>query len=120
MGIRRQYRRVRISHVADNVSKWNYEHKALLLQAELHYLNGELESADASYKAAIKSANEHKIINHEAMACELYGIFCVENGKIEQGGKSLLQALEKYTIWGAIRKVKELTPFVDMVCYGAV
>ena len=58
---------------ATSMSKWNWENKALLLQAELHYLNGDLELADTVYEASIKSAREHKFIHEEALAYELYG-----------------------------------------------
>jgi len=99
----------------EKISKWNFEMRAKLLQAELHYLNGDLKSADVAYKASIVSAREHKFTHYEALACELYGIFCVENRMVDEGAKQLQTALDKYRQWGAMRKVKELQLFVDSV-----
>lgn len=97
------------------MSKWNFENKAKLLQAELHYVDGDLESAEVAYKASIKSANDHKFIHEEALACELYGMFCVENRWVNKGSKQLHIALEKYNEWGATKKANELQLFIDLV-----
>jgi len=97
----------------ENISKWNFENMAQLLQAELHYLNGDIASAGSAYKASIASACEHKFVHYEALAYELYGIFCVENGMVKEGASQLQMALDKYTQWGAMTKVKALQRFVD-------
>mmetsp|Transcript_35430 Transcript_35430/g.62194 ORF Transcript_35430/g.62194 Transcript_35430/m.62194 type:complete len:228 (-) Transcript_35430:148-831(-) len=99
----------------ESMSKWNFENKSKLLQAELHYLEGDLESAEAFYKASIKSAHEHKFIHEEALACELYGIFCIENHVADEGTKQLHIALDKYKQWGAMKKADQLQLFIDLV-----
>ena len=86
-----------------------------MLQAELHYLEGDLESAEAFYKASIKSARHHKFIHEEALACELYGIFCIENHAVDKGLKQLHIAPDKYKQWGAIKKANKLLLFIDRV-----
>ena len=96
-------------------SSWNFENKSKLLQAELHYLNGYLELAEISYKASILSARKHKFTNEEALAYELYGIFCVENEMVVKGAEQFQLAMHKYKEWGAIRKVRELQNLVDLV-----
>ena len=63
----------------EQLNKWTWENKFLLLQAELHYLNQDLRAAEDAYLASIKSAKAHKFIHEEAMANELFGIFCIEN-----------------------------------------
>eukprot|EP00584_Thalassiosira_punctigera_P026025 CAMPEP_0172580146 /NCGR_PEP_ID=MMETSP1067-20121228/139611_1 /TAXON_ID=265564 ORGANISM="Thalassiosira punctigera, Strain Tpunct2005C2" /NCGR_SAMPLE_ID=MMETSP1067 /ASSEMBLY_ACC=CAM_ASM_000444 /LENGTH=186 /DNA_ID=CAMNT_0013372883 /DNA_START=496 /DNA_END=1053 /DNA_ORIENTATION=+ len=97
------------------MSKWNFESKLQLLQAELHYVEGDLQSAEATYKASILSAHNHKFMHEEALACELYGIFCIENQMFEKGCKQLYLALEMYQQWGAIRKAKEVQLYIDRV-----
>mmetsp|Transcript_34289 Transcript_34289/g.60271 ORF Transcript_34289/g.60271 Transcript_34289/m.60271 type:complete len:229 (+) Transcript_34289:1744-2430(+) len=99
----------------EKISKWNFEMRAKLLQAELHYLNGDLKSADVAYKASIVSAREHKFTHYEALTCELYGIFCVENRMVDEGAKQLQMALDKYKQWGAMKKVEELQLQMDTV-----
>jgi len=98
----------------EKVSTWNFENVAKLLQAELHYLNGDLTSADVAYKASIESAHAHKHLQYEAFAYELYGIFCVENRMIDKGHKQLQMALDKYKLWGAIKKANEIQLLMDM------
>jgi len=88
---------------------------AQLLQAELDYLNGDLKSADIAYKAAEASAHKHKFFHYEALAYELHGIFCVENRMVERGVSQLQTALGKYEQWGAVRKVKDLRLFMDLI-----
>ena len=105
---------VRMSQL-ESMSKWNYENKSQLLQAELYYLDQDLVSAEAPYRASIKSAHDHKFIHEEALACELYGIFCVENHMSKKGLKLLHIALDKYKQWGATKKADELQLFINLV-----
>jgi len=98
--------------------KCNLENKCRLLEAELYYLDGDLESAEAAYKASIVSAQKNRIINEEALACELYGIFCVENDNVNRGFKMLQCALGKYKQWGAMNKVNELQLFIELIDPG--
>ena len=104
----------RISKIA-TVSKWNVEHKLNLLQAELHYLEGDLRSAEAAYTASIRFAHERKYNSEEALAHELYGYFCVENHMTNKGLEQLHIALGTYRQWGATIKVTELQLFVKMI-----
>eukprot|EP01083_Nonionella_stella_P224470 799006_1 len=97
------------------ISKWNFENKSKLVQAELYYLDGDLESAEIAYNSSIMSAREHKFINEEALACELYGTFFVENGMVSKGTVQLNLALDKYKKWGAMKKANELQKFIDLV-----
>ncbi|KAL7538350.1 hypothetical protein ACHAXR_011289 [Thalassiosira sp. AJA248-18] len=94
------------------VSEWNWLNKSLLLKAELHYLNGSYQSAENAYKASITSAREHKMINEEALANELYGIFCIENKMVDKGIEQLHTAVDKYKEWGANKKADDLQLFI--------
>ena len=96
-------------------SKWNFQHRHQLVQAELFYTDGELDSAEATYKAAIKSAREHHYSSGEAVIHECFGLFCIENERIKQGARLLRTAVDLYERWGAKRKADELQLLVDAV-----
>jgi hypothetical protein len=48
-------------------SKWNFEHRYLLLVSECHYADGETAKARESYDLAIAAAKEHKFLQDEAL-----------------------------------------------------
>jgi hypothetical protein len=98
-----------------NYSRWNFENKLLLLEAELHCLNDDLEQAVTAYTAAINSANQHKFIHEEALSLELYGVFLVENKLLDAGYAQLEIALQKYLDWGAFRKADALRKFMKVI-----
>lgn len=100
---------------ADHGSKWNAENKALLLQAEKCYTNGNLDEAKPFYEASITSAREHKFIHEEALAYELYGTFLVETGHLDHGKELLSKAQSLYSEWGAIKKASEVFPIPEFV-----
>lgn len=49
----------------------------------------------------------------EALACELYGTYLVENLRIEKGLEQLELAREKYLKWGALKKVLSVEEYMD-------
>ena len=89
-------------------SEWNAANKAYLLEAECHFAKGDLVQAKTAYKNSIQSAHEHKFIHEEALAYELYGIFCIEAGDLYNGNTHLEKARELYEIWGAHKKAREI------------
>ena len=99
----------------ESYSKWNFENKSKLLQAELCYLEGDLLSAEALYEESIQSSQNHRFLHEEALARELYGIFCVEIKKVDKGLEQLRLGIEKYKEWGAMNKAAELELFIDAV-----
>ncbi len=107
-----EHRRMSLQLWADHGSKWNAENKALLLQAEKYYTTGNLDEAKASYEASVKSAREHKFIHEEALAYELYGIFRIETGHLENGKELLKTAQSLYAEWGALKKASEVFPLM--------
>ena len=46
-------------------SRWNFAHKVSLLQALLHYVDGEYVEADLAYNASIQSAHQHRFFHEE-------------------------------------------------------
>ncbi|KAL9184820.1 hypothetical protein ACHAXT_002597 [Thalassiosira profunda] len=103
----------------ETISTWNFQHKRMLLQAEQHYLNRDLISADAAYEASIRSARDHKWLNEQALAHELYGVFCVENGMRDKGTAQLRAAIDRYREWGAANVAKRVQLYVDGLSTGA-
>ncbi len=61
---------------------------------------------------------DHKLIHKEAMACELCGIFCIENQMFVEGSTQIWVELGKYEQWGATKKAAGLWHFIDLVDLG--
>lgn len=97
------------------INKWSFQNKSLLLHAELHYLDGDLESAEVAYKASIESARQHRFRHEEALSFELWGIFCIENHMAVKGSKLLHIALDMYKQWGAMEKAKDVQLFIGLI-----
>jgi len=106
---------VKISQFEAVMSRWNFENKALLLQAEFQYLEGDIKSADASYRASVQSAHDHKFVQEKALALELYGTFLLENKMVAKGLQQLQIAIDTYIEWGAMKKADAVKNFTNLV-----
>jgi len=105
-----------IESFSDSSSKWNFENKALLLQAEEQFCSGKnLELAGTLYDKAVLSAKEHRFLNEEALALELAGIFHLKTGGEDRAIKYLSEAVEKYKEWEAFAKAKSLERYLEQV-----
>jgi hypothetical protein len=93
-------------------SKWNFEHKFFLLDAESNFCDGNFEQAKILYEKAIKSAKEHKFVNGEALACELAGYFYLELGEKNTAKEYFVNAHE-YEMWGALGKAAILNENIE-------
>ena len=87
--------------------------ETLLLRAEEQFCNRNFEEAETLYDAAIKSSQEHKFLNEEALANELAGHFYLETGRRSRSMPYFLQAVEKYSEWGAVGKARSLAKYLD-------
>lgn len=96
---------------AEQGSSWNFKQKLLLMQAEKHYSNGDLESAQGCYKQATEYAKAHKFINDEALACELAAKFYLETCNVMSSVEYFKLAHEKYIHWGALAKAERLIEY---------
>jgi len=96
-------------------NSWNFENKLCLLQAELHHLNQCNTMAKQSYEAAIESSNKHKYFHEEALTCELYGVYLIENKMVSEGKDQLRLAIDKYRKWGATRKADDVVKLISLV-----
>lgn len=93
---------------AEQGSSWNFKQKFLLMEAEEHYCNGDIEIARKFYTSAIEAAKLHKFINDEALACELAAKFYWQIGDVMSSMEHFRLAHQKYIHWGALAKAKRL------------
>jgi PAS domain S-box-containing protein len=92
---------------ADN-SPENFLHEYLLISAEMARLTGKTTEAMASYEQAIRSARENGIMQHEALANELYAKFWLQRENEKIAGVYMAEAHYGYQLWGAQAKAKDL------------
>jgi len=103
---------VRIMSQFVEYSSWNFENKHMLLQAELHYLNGRHEMAESAYTHSIHSAHEHRFIMEEALAYELFGTYFLENKHVDKGMEQLQLACDRYKQAGALKRADTVNDFM--------
>ena len=101
--------------LVDSSSKWNFENKAKLLQAEEQFCAGNLEVAEKLYDSAVSSAKKHKFIHEEALALELTGHFYLKTGRTKRSISYLSRAVEKYRGWEAFAKALSLENYLEEV-----
>ena len=99
--------------LVDSSSKWNFENKAKLLQAEEQFCAGNLEVAEKLYDSAVSSAKKHKFIHEEALALELTGHFYLKTGRTKRSISYLSRAVEKYRGWEAFAKALSLEKYLE-------
>lgn len=86
----------------------NFEHKYLLVAAEMARIGGkEMEAIDL-YDRAIEAALSGEFIQNQALAAELAANFWLSKGKAEFARIYLKKAHYNYLIWGAKRKIEKL------------
>jgi len=83
-------------------------HKTLLLQAEYHYLKGEMETAKIFYDKALKFATENGMLNDLAFCWERAGQFFLNTKQDLLADFYLQNAYKTYKRWGADAKVKQM------------
>ncbi|MEM7354096.1 MAG: AAA family ATPase, partial [Acidobacteriota bacterium] len=86
----------------------NFGCKAILVQAEIARLDGEVLRATELYDAAIEAAAEHRFLQVEAMANELAGRLYLRLGRSRLARFYLSAAHRTFQRWGAEAKVKRL------------
>eukprot|EP00956_Cyclotella_meneghiniana_P034704 scaffold107625_cov38-Cyclotella_meneghiniana.AAC.1 len=72
--------RERIQTWNEQGSKWNFQHKLELMEAEEAYSNGNFERAQILYDKAVSSAKQYKFIHEAALANELAAKFHLAKG----------------------------------------
>ena len=88
--------------------KENFEHKYLLICAQVASLNNKIEKAMLLYDKAIRSAHDFNYMQNEALANELAAEFYLARGMEKAAKTYMMDALSGYKNWGAGLKVNEL------------
>ncbi|KAL7534218.1 hypothetical protein ACHAWF_004756 [Thalassiosira exigua] len=83
-------------------NEWNFENKYLLLEAEMMYSSGYHEQAAQLYEQSILSANKHKFVHDEAIACEAAATFYYERGVHQKAYPFFMRSVHCYKKWGAM------------------
>lgn len=86
----------------------NFEHKYLLIAAELARVKRKNQKALYFYEQAISSAKKHHYSQNAAIACECAARCCFSLGLTGLGKKYMHDALEGYRGWGVTIKVRQL------------
>lgn len=104
----------RVSNNQEKMKTWskfapmNFLHKFYLVQAELCQVTGSYNEAKEYYDKSIGLANENEYLNDEALAYELAGKFYFNKNEMDTAKVYIREACNKYQLWGAIAKVKNL------------
>ena len=104
--------RMEMKSLSEDDSKWNFEQKYYLLQAEKAFTDGNVETAATSYDKAIEAAKEHRFINEQALASESAALFHLEHGNISQARRYWEKSRDLYDAWGAKRKVEDIDSWI--------
>ena len=100
--------RERIQSWNEQGSKWNFQHKLDLMEAEEAYSNDDFDRAQILYDKAVSLAKQHKFIHEEALANELAANFYLAKGERSISLEYFIEAHEKYYEWNAFAKAKAL------------
>ena len=99
---------------AKALGKWashcpaNFEHRHLLVEAELARIGGDDLEATTLYDRAIAAANEHGFAQVEALAHEAAGRFHMAAGRQQMAIAHLQNSRYAYRRWGATAKIRQL------------
>jgi class 3 adenylate cyclase len=92
----------------EKLSPYYNRHKVMLLQAEYHYLKGEMETAKIFYDKALKTATENGMQNDLAFCWERAGQFFLNTKQDLLADFYLQNAYRAYKRWGADAKVLQM------------
>lgn len=117
--IQRQ-RRKRLYGCYKDLADWarhnpsNFQHKALLIAAELESINGRFSKAAQLYKEAIQAAQESAFIHCVALANERASQFYAHYGFEVASKAHQLEARYAYMNWNAFKKADQLVESTTM------
>lgn len=86
----------------------NFLCQSLLLSAEIERVSGRDFSAQDLYDRAVNYASEAGLLQHQALANELFARFWLGRGQRKIAGVFLAEARDCYAKWGALSKVENL------------
>jgi diguanylate cyclase (GGDEF)-like protein len=98
----------------------NFQHKALLIAAEIARLKGEPRAAMELYARAIDAATESGFIHCEALSNELYARFWLGQQQRQLASNFIREAYFHYQRWGATAKCKQVEAQWPHILFRAV
>jgi len=98
---------------AAEISRWNFQNKVFLLEAEMFSFEGKDVDAKASYAAAITSSASSRFIHEQGLSCELAGLHYRKIGQLSAACNFLQRAKQCYAEWGSQMKVDCITTILE-------
>ncbi|KAL7431794.1 hypothetical protein ACHAXH_004913 [Discostella pseudostelligera] len=94
-------------------SRWNWENKLFLLEAESMFTIGDFDRAGSLYVSAIQSAHEHNFLHENAIASELAGMFFLDRGFQQKSLSCFVYSIKSYRAWGAQSVARRVESFIE-------
>ncbi len=98
----------------------NFQHKALLIAAELARARGESRAAMELFARAIDAAAESGFTHCEALANELYARFWQDQQQRQLASNFIREAYFHYQRWGAVAKCKQIEGQWPQIAFRAI
>ncbi len=98
----------------------NFQHKALLIGAELARVGGDNRAAMELYARAIDAAAESGFAHCEALSNELYARFWQEQQQRQLANNFVREAYFHYQRWGAVAKCRQIEAQWPQILFRAI
>lgn len=98
----------------------NFQHKALLIAAEVARVRGDQRAAMELYARAIDAAADAGFAHCEALSNELYARFWLEQQQRQLASNFIREAYFHYQRWGAAAKCKQIESQWPQIVFRAV
>jgi len=95
------------------ISRWNFQNKVHLLEAEMFSFERKDVEAQASYTSAITSSASSGFIHEQGLSCELAGLHYRKIGQLSAACNFLQRAKQCYAEWGSQMKVDCITTILE-------
>eukprot|EP00970_Alexandrium_tamarense_P014649 scaffold4223_cov122-Alexandrium_tamarense.AAC.2 len=96
-------------------SKWNWQNKVALLEAELFSSENNFADAKVAYNSAIALSRSSKFVHEEGLSCELAANHYKKHGDISTARQYYLQAKHCYNDWGSKVKGEMMDQKLEMM-----
>jgi diguanylate cyclase (GGDEF)-like protein len=98
----------------------NFQHKALLIAAEVARVRGDQRAAMELFARAIDAASEAGFAHCEALSNELYARFWLEQQQRQLASNFIREAYFHYQHWGATAKCRQLEAQWPQIMFRAI
>ena len=96
------------------LNEWNFEHRHLLLKAELYHTKGDANAASQAYDLAAESAQKHRFVHQVGLVCELAAHYFGNIGAKDKTREMIQRSHDAYLEWGASRKAKAVIKLLEL------